>query len=290
MCKRRQDEDSFLATLAPPMKMARYNDHGPPWNILSLANSWDMTAESRRALTSDRMLLSIFNEWDVSFNPQLTEIELAKMLGMTPDARAPHLKSLNLAHCTITDGFLIALSRFAPSLTNIRLDGCTALTDSALAFLAEACPQLTDLSVAGCHFGDTGLESVARGLPQLTFLNLTDCHRVTGKSMRLIVECCPLIHTLRISGTAIDADALMEAASLFLLTELDVASLPISAPHLALIASSQPLLQRLNISFCHDVTSEALSQFVAESSVKEIKAFGLEAACAVAIQDQRIVH
>jgi len=287
MTKRRPDDaDCFVADLRPPRKLCRF-DKWPPW---TLANNFDLTLDERTALASDKMLISVFNDWDVSFNPQLTENEIGGLIGMRTGVPAPHLNSFNFSYTTISDAFIFAFCRFAPELTQIRLDGCQRLSDNALRLLADGCPKLTVLSLAKCEWvTDQGVEALSR-LPQLQAVDLSDCRKVTGDSLTLLVERCLLVQTLRIGGTSVDAVALSNIVSLLLLVELDVSGLPFDDHHLRALAHSQPILQRLNVSFCYDITEAAFVEFAVESNVREIKAFGLIAAkLVISKPDLRII-
>jgi len=281
-----EDEPTLVS---PPTKTQRIlSGHSPPYLALSMSNCWDISADAMKAMSADRLMAAVFNDLDVSHNGFLTEAELSLILGMSNAVRAPHLTSLNLSFSSISDEFIVALARYAPNLRSIYMEGCTSITDAALVALAQNCPSLTALSLAKCQqVSDVGLAAMSRGLPQLQSLDLRECRSVTGKAMKHIVARCPLIQTLLIGGTSIDEETLFWLFSFFLLVDLDVSNLPLKDRHLALLAKKQPLLKKLNISFCHDLTQAGIENFLAQSTVGAVAAFGLFDG-AQAIEDSRL--
>lgn len=60
------------------------------------------------------------------------------------------------------------------------------------------------------------------------------------------------------------------------MVDLDVSALPLTDTHLASLATSQPLLAKLNVSFCHELTSAGLRLILEEGlNLKELVGFGL---------------
>lgn len=68
-----------------------------------MANCWDLPSSSLSALSTDRMLMAVFNELDASFNATLPENELAQLLGINPGP----------SHAALS--FLTSHSLFRPS-------------------------------------------------------------------------------------------------------------------------------------------------------------------------------
>jgi len=274
------DDDSSSSFLSPPPKARRLvSGHSPPGHRLSLANCWEAADTVGDALAADRMLTAAFSDWDLSFNGSLSDHELAKLLGMTPTGTAEHVQRLDVSYTLVSDAFLMAICRWAPNLQALRLEGCANLTDAALCGIVQRCPQLEELSLAKCpHVSDLGVATAARHLPVLKALDLHGCARVTGAAMKLLVQRCPLIQTLRLGATALDAPTLSAMLSYFLLVELDVSELPIGDAQLVRLVEKQPLLQRLDVSLCHELTRQGLEHVLSSLPLKALKAFGLHEA------------
>jgi len=272
------------------LKMMR-SEKDTPWNQLSLFNG-AAALDDRVPLPQHNRRLSVafVNRWSVTFRSHLSESEVAGAIGMVPGAVSPLLTSLNFSRTAVSDTFIAQLSLYAPNLVHLRLDGCHNVTDVGIVYLAQNCHRIASLSLAKCDtIGDTAIESVALGMPQLVALNVTDCRRVTGNALRAIIARCPLVQSLCIGGTAIEADALAEAASLFLLVELDISGLPVDDGHLCLLARHQPLLKSLTMNFCDGISATALREIVAAMKVGKVVAFGVDAAVEVGLSEGRLV-
>jgi len=275
MTKRHHDDEDASLKAAPPPKAARFEDCFPG-NDVMLSNEWVASTEARPGRKAQ---FALFSESNPALNLQLTESELAELIGMTSGSQDSTRKCLSLAYTKVTDGFLFMLAQYAPNLQQLRLDGCHAVTDIGLAFLAQSCGHLTNLSLAKCgRISDRGLEAIAFGMPLLSVLNVTDCGHITSASITVIVQRCPLLGSLRLGGTSVDAEALSRVVSMLLLVELDVSGLPLDDAHVRQLARHQPLLRSLTMNLCHDVTTPALAELVESLKVGRVVAFGVEAA------------
>jgi len=245
--------------------------------------------EAAAALASDRMLTSVFTQWDLSFNGGLAEADLAQLLGMNASTQALHLRRLDLSYTAISDTFVLAVAAFAPNLEALRLDGCVKLTDAALCALGSLYPNLVELSVAKCAgITDRGVAAAVRALPLLQALDLSECAHVGGQAMKAVVTCCPLVRVLRLGGTAVDAATLSALFSYFLLEELDVSRLGVTDAHLERLVAKQPLLKTLNVSLCHALTRQGVEQFLGAAELRELRAFGLADSLG-SLEDRRLL-
>lgn len=87
----------------------------------------------------------------------------------------------------LTDAAAVALARHHPELREIDFDGCTRLTDAALAALGTL-PHLERLYLDDCRkLTDAGLASLA-GLSNLQRLSLRDCPRLTDAGVARLAD------------------------------------------------------------------------------------------------------
>jgi hypothetical protein len=74
------------------------------------------------------------------------------------------------------------LSERCPHLHTISLSGCD-VTDTGIIKLAEGCPHLHTISLSGCDVTDTGIIKLAEGCP-----NLHKIYQVAKKSLILVLS------------------------------------------------------------------------------------------------------
>ena len=132
------------------------------------------------------------------------------------------LRSLLLNACSkrrtesVTDGFVTALARGCPQLTELDVSQCRALTDRALLALSESCPQLQTLKLSGngpCTptgggIYDAGVIAIAR--PSITKLDLGSC-KITDAALLAIAQNCPSLTSLNIGGLRLEEEEKLSA-------------------------------------------------------------------------------
>ena len=121
-----------------------------------------------------------------------------------------HLESLDLSECKITKNILTAISN-CQNLKTLILRSCQSVTDvSALA----GCASLHTLNLSNTNVDDDDLNELANSESlknSLHTLNLSGCSGVTNVST---LAGCTSLHTLNLSNTNIDDEALKELAKL----------------------------------------------------------------------------
>eukprot|EP00262_Sarcandra_glabra_P012919 TRINITY_DN343_c0_g2_i4.p1 TRINITY_DN343_c0_g2~~TRINITY_DN343_c0_g2_i4.p1 ORF type:complete len:504 (-),score=66.40 TRINITY_DN343_c0_g2_i4:425-1903(-) len=125
--------------------------------------------------------------------PQLQNVDLSGLCGMTDDGLLPLLEScepglveVNLSGCTnLTDTVVSAMARLhGETLRLVNLDGCKNITDESLVAIVENCPLLRDLDMSGCAVSDYGIAALADVKElELEILSLSGCSRVSDKSL-----------------------------------------------------------------------------------------------------------
>ena len=95
------------------------------------------------------------------------------------------LEELRVAGCpAVTDGALAVMGQL-PQLRRLDVSQCRAITDAAVCTLARRCPALVELRLAGCRsVTDAAVTAVAAGLPQLAALDLSRCSAITDEALR----------------------------------------------------------------------------------------------------------
>ena len=190
----------------------------------------------------------------------------------------PALSAISVENTDVSDTFIDALTKAAPSLASVNLSGNPSLTDSALLMLAMRCPQLRSLSVSNCaNVSDEGLDFVIRALNvNLLRLEVSNCPKVSNATATKLADHCPRLQSVRTSGSAITASGLCEVITACRdLIELDMAHSDVGSFELALVAKCLSNLQHLDVSFCFNVTEGDLLKLLAASWALEVRVFGL---------------
>jgi hypothetical protein len=113
---------------------------------------------------------------------------------------AKNLRHLNLKGCTkMNDNALPHLLQFE-HLESLDLTGCVHLTDNGMKILKNLKGKLTTLDLTFCHqVTDEGLKHLAN-LHHLENLNLQCCRHITCTGLQTIVNSCPKLKSLNLTG------------------------------------------------------------------------------------------
>lgn len=209
--------------------------------------------------------------------------------------QCPFLQRLSLSNCwAVTEaGFCSALADAPTRLAHLEISGCPGLTAAALGVLAGGCGALESLDVSFCkNLGEDAWGQLARWAgslqslsvkrcPRLSAgsllaalgraefrylanLDLSDCSFVSGADLAGLVAQCP---ALRVLNTAFCqdlpvgfADQLAQANGTRSLRELVLEYCPGFVTDAAVehIAASWPLLERISLKGCAQLTSQAV--------------------------------
>jgi len=111
------------------------------------------------------------------------------------------------------DAACVAIARYLPNLTSLRVDFCYHLSDAALFGLAK-CSNLTHLAIGTDEITDSGIIALAKGCPQLTQLDIRGCagfalQNVSNAAVLAVTEWCPNLTRLRVSSSKLTDVALI---------------------------------------------------------------------------------
>lgn len=191
----------------------------------------------------------------------------------------------------ITDKGLLMMARRCPELSWLQLQGCSAITDSALFELVTRAVSLHHLDITGCvqiscvsvtpgpepprrlllqyldltdcsAVDDGGLRVIVRNCPQLVYLYLRRCTKITDAGIKFVPSFCSGLRELSVSDcTQVTDFGLYELAKLgATLRYLSVAKcVGVSDAGLKVIARRCYKLRYLNARGCEAVSDDALT-------------------------------
>lgn len=157
----------------------------------------DCSPHSRKQLLS--FMLNFTSEKDVSISNHVDLYQHSVDCGVAITdsivqevcAMNPHILSLNLHKCDITDAGVSVISRYCLDLQEICLSECHDITNLGLRSLSMKCTQLQLIDFTNCsRLDDMSLRVVAASLERLRTLILSGCKKITDMGMREIAHCC----------------------------------------------------------------------------------------------------
>eukprot|EP00850_Spirogloea_muscicola_P000622 SM000002S05702 [mRNA] locus=s2:1777468:1780750:+ [translate_table: standard] len=153
-------------------------------------------------------------------------------------ALGPSLEDLKLANCSqLTDRAIMAIGNGCPSLASLQLDHLTLLSDEALRSIADGCRHLRAFSARRCRFSDEAIAAfVTASGGHLRDLSLNSCRQASD---------------LTLVALATHAKGSLERLDLSWCRD-------VSDEALGLLADSCPLLRRLNLFGCSQVSKTFL--------------------------------
>ncbi|KAG2584332.1 hypothetical protein PVAP13_6KG297700 [Panicum virgatum] len=222
---------------------------------------------------------------------------------------APSLSSLNLCECSLltSSGIVILADKLHSVLRELYIDDCTnvdammilpalqkinhleALSMSGIQsvcdkfvneLLAVHGSNMKELAFAGCSkLTSSSIKAIGRNCPQLTSLDLRNLNRLRDSAMRHLRYGCRLIRKLKLQRNTFSD----EAVSRYLeesggcLTELMLNNIEKvgDLTALAISRNCSVRLEALDLSFCRELTNEALGLIVDSCpSLRVLKLFG----------------
>ncbi|RLN05478.1 hypothetical protein C2845_PM13G19380 [Panicum miliaceum] len=222
---------------------------------------------------------------------------------------APSLSSLNLCECSLltSSGIVILADKLHSVLRELYIDDCTNvdammilpalqkinhLEALSMSGIRSVCDKfvnelltvhgsnMKELAFAGCSkLTSSSIKTIGQNCPQLTSLDLRNLNRLRDSAMRHLRYGCRLIRKLKLQRNTFSD----EAVSRFLeesggcLTELMLNNVEKVGDLTALAISRKcsVRLEALDLSFCRELTNEALGLIVDScSSLRILKLFG----------------
>jgi F-box and leucine-rich repeat protein 2/20 len=143
----------------------------------------------------------------------------------------PVLLSVTVDNCpNISDIGIAAVATGCPQLETISINGCLRVTNAGVVALAETCSELHRIKFDGCYqITDAGMFALAN-VPDLlgiscrrfysdaqreveeSYFDLASDERVTDEGFQKLIEGCPRLQDIDISGTALSAAAIAALA------------------------------------------------------------------------------
>lgn len=179
--------------------------------------------------------------------------------------RLPRLAHLNLAGCgnLLSSSFVATAEGVSSTLISLDLSGCRRLGNEAIAGLAS-CTKLQRLAARGLWKLEAApVAHVLEACGKLQELDLTHCGRVWGPDvLGAAAGFCTQLRQLMVGALpGIDDDAILALAASTVGSALHCLSISksvITDNAIRAVQANCPLLQRLDVSDCHDIGESAV--------------------------------
>jgi Leucine Rich Repeat (LRR) protein len=126
--------------------------------------------------------------------------------------QCPHLKELSLKGCySITGRGIRTFAENLKQLNTLAIEGCSEVTVEDTIALMKSCPTITSLSPNCREFTDADFERLIPQLSNLTSLQLILARHISEDSLMKLLENCPQLTSLELSGCALISQKCMEA-------------------------------------------------------------------------------
>ncbi|KAH7915697.1 hypothetical protein BJ138DRAFT_997361 [Hygrophoropsis aurantiaca] len=177
--------------------------------------------------------------------PFVRNVDLTGHVGLTPDT----LKTVTNNLCIRSTGQPIPCHT---QLTDVNLQGCSAISTESLHDLIRQSPSLRNLCVKGLKAVTNATLDDLAGCLKLELLNMSRCINVDAEGIRAYVA------------------ASLASGNKLLLKELRVSALTgINDDTLAALGRAAPLLEVLDLSYCRNLHNSSLEAFVACTEADE---------------------
>ena len=145
------------------------------------------------ALTNGCRMLRIVN---------LEECEQISTAGLAALAQnCPMLEELDINSPHVTEHDVITIAEHCPLLVSLVSRACT---DAALIALSKNCPLLRSLICHRSPCTTAGITALAKGCTKLYDLRFTYCSEITDAAIEAVIEHCPLMRFISLSGSWIN--------------------------------------------------------------------------------------
>ena len=154
------------------------------------------------------------------------------------------------------------------SLISVNLRDCVHLTDNGLLGLIERCRAIREINLRGCDkITDKSLEFMTANFKYSTsfsdnivMLDLSFCPKISAAGITKLMERCPMLEEINVSGIATMSDRYLEEISLKCSTIVKLAAQRcLLLSNLALCALARNLwLTSLDVSYCSKITDEGI--------------------------------
>lgn len=188
------------------------------------------------------------------------------------------LRKINLENTGVTDLGVRLVALHCPQLSRIVLKGCHKITNLSLSILAQNCKNLKQVVLSECKISNYAVQIIAQECKSnLQVLDLTDCSQITDEAVIYLAYHCPNLKCLKLRGTKVTTQSLTQVLTRTALHDLNLQGIPIDDTIINIIAKNQKLLHFLNLSFCHQITSQGIKSMCIELPyLKELHLFGIQ--------------
>jgi len=250
----------------------------PRIKSLDLRNCFQFSVESLQIIASQwfKFLTSLNLEYSTLSDANLAALFETEKLCATKDVESLPLRKINLAHTYISDKGVSHLVKRCPNLSSINMKGCCNITNVSLSLIAKHCKNLSVFYAPECNISDYGIQILAQECKaNLTVVDLNDCSAITDQVFHYLCYFCPNLKRIRVRGTKVTTVGLSVALKQFALIELNIHGLLIDECLVLQIAKDQKILEILDLSFCHNITSSSVSAIIQCCQLlREIHIFG----------------
>merc|ERR1712086_144750 len=196
-------------------------------------------------------------EGSVNDNRLQRRIRLTKTV--TAAEMRPWWTTLDATNTNIDDAVIIALAEHCPALTDISVDNCKYLTNSAIIALAEHCPTLISVDVSNCkNLTDAAIIALAEHCLVLTRISVISCTNLTDAAIIGLAERCPALTNVdvRYCWNLTDAAIIALAEHCPALTEINVRHCRnLTDAAIIGLAERCPALTYVGVRPCHQMTN-----------------------------------
>lgn len=164
-----------------------------------------------------------------------------------------------------SERFVTLLSDKGEEVEQLFLEGCTWLSNHAIAAIGRYCVNLRLLNLQDCpQLTDETLTEIADTCRRLAYLNVSGCVQLTGQPFASLLRNCTDLHTLCMSGLSqIDEEAELAFVSLRYVPKLSVLDISyctnITDAVLAYAAQNCRTLRMVDLSGCSRLTDSAIA-------------------------------
>ncbi|CAH0476800.1 unnamed protein product [Peronospora belbahrii] len=195
---------------------------------------------------------------EISCNQRITKMSIDYF------SELENLQSLVLSECPQIDNASLESLKSMKKLRKLKLNQMERLSDEFIVSLAQSLPGLEEFSIARCsQLTNTAVKGMLKSCRELKVLDVSDLHQITdecfepvreyGHALRHVsLRCCLKLTDVAFQHIVCGAKAYLET--------LEMSSVPqaTDASMMALLEHCATSLATLDISFCRNITEDAL--------------------------------
>ncbi|EDO46629.1 predicted protein, partial [Nematostella vectensis] len=188
----------------------------------------------------------------------------------------PEIQEMKLNQCPfITSAALFHISKYCPNIDHLSLEHNIKILDDGVKELVSRCRRLKRLQLNSCGISGEGAKSIASYSRHMTILDIRYCTTLNDDIVKEIVCGCPnlVILNLSLCFNVTDKSAGHIVQHCTKLSSLYLVHCRISDEGLVLLSVNAFGLERLDVSWCQEITDEGVKVLV--HGCKTLKHLGL---------------